>query len=56
MKFLLYIFISVPIINALLAHFNDVKYVQPFSVTFMFVMAVCTLAICNTLEKQKVNG
>lgn len=54
MKFLLYIFIAVPIINALLAYFNDEKYTQPFPVTFMFVMGLCTLAVCNTIEKQKV--
>jgi len=55
MKFLLYIFIAMPCINVLQAYFNDEKYIQPLWVTFMFVMGVCTLAICNTIENQKVN-
>lgn len=55
LKFLLSIFMAAPVINVVLAYFNDEKYVQPFSVIFMFVMGVCTLAICNSIEKQKVN-
>lgn len=53
MKLLIYLFVCAPFFLWATAWLKGKEYNQPLFISVAFLVAICTLAICDSIEKLK---